>query len=283
MRTRRRAAFVLASAAVCGVGMIAYAGSASAIPALCVPAAPNTTAGNQSCVNGQILPNTGLGGTYHNVSLFTHVATRYLHPGNRSQGGFAKQVTVMYDNDGRINPGTIPNCAVADVANKTVAQAYAACGPAGKNAYLSPPGTISGKASTAPTSNFGACTMVFHGPTTNQVVLYTRVFTTVNSKPACQSISNPGGTTPASQGNVTITLVGTISDSGVAGFGKKLVTPLPTGISLPLDDFYATVKRGSYVQSRCTASPLRIRAIFVYSVSTHPYETDTANFSQPCN
>jgi hypothetical protein len=274
MRTRRRAAFILASAAACGVGMIAYAGSASAIPPPCVPAAPNPTAGNQSCVNGQILPGTGLGSTFKNVSLFTHVATRYLNPGNRPQGGFANRVTVMYDNDGRITPGTIPNCAVAQVANKTIPQAYAACGPAGKNAYLSPPGTMSGKASTAPPSNFGACTMVFHGPTVNQVVLYTRVFTTPNSNPSC-TVSNGGG-------NVTIVLVGTISNANVAGYGKKLVTPLPTGITLPLDDFYATVKRGNYVQSRCTASPLRIRAIFNYSVNTAPYQPDTANFAQPC-
>jgi len=254
--------------------MIAYAGSASAIPAPCVPPAPNPTVGNTSCVNGQILPSTGLGATYKNVSLFTHVATRYLNPGNRAQGGFAKKVTVMYDSDGKITPGTIPNCATADLANKTIPQAYAACGPAGKNAYLSPAGTVSGKASTAPPSNFGACTLVFKGPTANQVLLYTRVFTVVNSNPTCTT-SNGGG-------NVTIVLVGTISNAGVAGFGKKLVTPLPTGISLPLDDFYATVKRGSYVQSKCTTSPLRIRGIFEYSASAHPYETDTANFSQPC-
>jgi hypothetical protein len=275
MRTRRRVAFILASAAALGVGLIAYAGSASAIPAPCVPAAPNTTVGNTSCVNGQILPSTGLGpSTPKNVSLFTHVATRYLHAGDRAKGGFAKEVTVYYDNDGHINPGTIPKCTVANVANKTIPQAYAACGPAGKNAYLSPPGTISGKASTAPPSNFGACTMVFNGPLTNQVVLYTRVFTTVNSNPSC--------TTTNGGGNVTITLVGTISNAGITGYGKKLVTPLPQGITLPLDDFYATVKRGNYVTSTCH-SPLRIRARFVYSVTTAPYQPDTANFAQGCS
>jgi hypothetical protein len=272
MRTRRCAALVLASAALSAVGLFAFAGSASA--ADCIPAAPNPTAGNQSCVNGSILPNTGLGSTFKNVSLYTHVATRYLHAGNRSQGGYANKVTVMYDANGRITPGTIPNCAVADVANKTIPQAYAACGPAGKNAYLSPPGTASGTASTAPPSNFGACTMVFKGPTAFQVVLYTRVFTTVNSHPACSP--SLGG------GNVTIVLVGTISNAGVPGFGKKLVTPLPTGISLPLDDFKATVKRGNYVQAKCAPSPQNIRAIFQYSVSTPPYQTDTANFAQPC-
>jgi hypothetical protein len=275
MRTRKRVAFVLASAAACGVGMMAFASSASAILPLCVPATPNTTAGNQSCVRGQIQPSN-LPGSFANVSLYTQVATRYLHPGNRNAGGFAKEVTVYYDNDGRITPGTIPNCAVADVANKTIPQAYAACGPAGKNAYLSPPGTVSGKASTAPPSNFGACTLVFKGPTANQVVLYTRVFTVANSQPNCTT-SNGGG-------QVTVTLVGTISNANVAGFGKKLVTPLPSGITLPLDNFYATVKRGNYVQARCPAgaSPLKVRARFVYSVSTAPYQPDIANHSAAC-
>jgi hypothetical protein len=291
--TRRRAAFILASAAACAVGLFAYAGSASAIPALCVPPAPNTTQGNQSCVNGQILPATGLGPSVpKNVSLFTHVATRYLNPGNRSKGGFAKQVTVYYDNDGHINPlplGTAPKthrCPLSAVANKTVPQAYAACGPNGKDAYLSPPGTISGKASTAPPSNFGACTMVFQGKDASHVTLFTRVFTTANSAPACSSITHPYTTNSGSanfnnQGQVAVTLEGTIANAGIAGYGKKLVTPLPSGITLPLDDFYATVKRGNYVTSTCH-SPLRIRALFEYSVSTAPYQNDTANFAQAC-
>jgi hypothetical protein len=278
--TRRRTAFILASAAACAVGLFAYASSASAIPPLCVPPAPNATAGNQSCVNGQILPATGLGPSVpKNVSLFTHVATRYLNPGNRSKGGFAKQVTVYYDNDGHINAlpaGTAPKthrCPLSAVANKTIPQAYAACGPNGSDAYLSPPGTVSGKASTAPPSNFGACTLVFQGRDASHVTLYTRVFTTVNSNPTC-AVSNGGG-------NVTVTLEGTIANAGIAGYGKKLVTPLPSGITLPLDDFYATVKRGNYVTSTCH-SPLRIRALFEYSVSTAPYQNDTANFAQSC-
>jgi len=270
--------------------MVAYAGSASAIPTPCVPATPNTTQGNQSCVNAQIVPNTGLGSTFKNISLFTHVATKYLNPGNRSKGGFAKQVTVLWDSNGRINPlalGTAPKthrCALSDVSNKTIAQAYATCGPNGKDAYLSPAGTISGKASTAPVGtptnpagNFGACTMIFQGRDGAHITLYTRVFTTLNSNPAC-STSNTGG-------QVTIVLEGTIANAGVTGFGKKLTVPLPSGITLPLDDFYATVKRGTFVQSKCPAgtSPWNTRAIFVYSVSTHPYETDTANFAQSCN
>ena len=111
MRTRRRAAIIVASAAALGVGLFAFTGSASALT-FCNPPAPNATQGNQSCVNGSITPNTGLGGgARKNISLFTHVATKYLNPGNRSEGGFAKQVTVLYDSDGTINAlpqGTAP-------------------------------------------------------------------------------------------------------------------------------------------------------------------------------
>ena len=60
MRTKRRAALALATAAAVGAGLIAFTGSASAL-SFCTPAAPNPTAGNRSCVNGAITPNTGLG------------------------------------------------------------------------------------------------------------------------------------------------------------------------------------------------------------------------------
>ena len=280
MRTRRRAAIIVASAAALGVGLFAFTGSASALT-FCNPPAPNATQGNQSCVNGSITPNTGLGGgARKNISLFTHVATKYLNPGNRSEGGFAKQVTVLYDSDGTINAlpqGTAPKthrCTVAMVSNKTIPQAYAACGPNGTDAYVSPVGTVSGKASTAPPSNFGACTLIFQGKDASHVTLYTRVFTVPNSNPSC-TVSNGGG-------NVTVVLEGTVANAGVAGFGKKLVTPLPSGITLPLDDFWAVVKRGNYVTSNCIGGTSKIRGIFQYSVSTHPYETDTSNSSQPC-
>jgi len=280
MRTKRRAALALATAAAVGAGLIAFTGSASAL-SFCTPAAPNPTAGNQSCVNGAITPNTGLGSTFKNVSLFTHVSTKYLNPGNKASGGFAKTVSVLYDSDGRITPGTIPTCTTAQLSGKNIAQAWATCGPgagAAHNAYLSPATGVSGRASTAPPSNFNGCTLVFRGPNSGAnptVVLYTRVTLVANGTANCNSpASNTGG-------NSTVLLTGTIAPAGVAGFGKKLVTTGIDALPLPLDDFYATIQRGSYVQAKCTTAPLRIRAVFQYSGTGQA--TDTANFSQPCS
>jgi len=271
MRTRKRAAFILVSAAACGVGLLAYAASAAAVVPACTPA--NST-GNKSGVGMSVSPNNP-----HNVfpassTLTARTCTTYQFPGNKPQGGFAKTVTLLFDSDFAINQAAVANnCQTADVANKTIPAAYAACGPAGKNTYLSPPGTISGKASTAPPSNFGACTMVFRGPTTNQILLYARVFTTPNSNPTC--------TTSNGAGNVTVTLVGTIANAGVAGFGKKLTVPNIDSLTLPLDNFYATVKRGSWFRAKCSATPWQLRGTFVYSGSGQP--TDVANTTQPCS
>lgn len=284
MRTRKRAAFILASAAAFAVGLIAFTGSAVAEPI--VPACtPANTPTNDSCVNLNVTPSNAPA-TFGNSSLGVRTHTNYTSPGNKPQGGFAKTVTLFFDNDFTINTaaGGANNCTTADVANKTVAQAYATCGPAGKNTYLSPPNNLSGKASTAPPSNFGACTMAFKGPTANQVLLYARVFTVANSNPACDSISNPGGGA-LGQGNVTTTLVGTISAANLAGYGKRLTVPNIDQLALPLDDFYATVKRGSYFQAKCPAgaSPWKLRGVFAYSGGPpSPEPTDVVTDTQAC-
>ena len=39
-----------------------------------------------------------------------HTHTNYAHPGNKASGGFAKTVTLLFDNDFALTPGTIPKC-----------------------------------------------------------------------------------------------------------------------------------------------------------------------------
>jgi hypothetical protein len=282
MRRRRRAAFLVASAAALGVGFYAFAGSASGAPV--VPSCNYVnSSGNKSCVKLQVTPSNATP-ALSNSQLGVRTRTLYAQPGNKPQGGFAKTVTLLFDNNFAIttSAGGANNCTTADVANKTVAQAYAACGPAGKNTYLSPPNNLSGKASTAPPSNFGVCTMAFKGPTANQILLYARVFTVANSNPACNSISNPGGGT-LGQGNVTVVLTGTIANAGVAGFGKKLTVPNIDQQALPLDDFYATIKRGAYFKAQCPPSPWNLRGTFAYSGGPpSPQPNDTINTTQAC-
>ena len=167
MRIRGRSAVVLTliAAGALAVGFFAFAASAAADPPACNPGTSATD--NKSCVNFQVLPSNP-GATAEPASLFVHTHTNYAHPGNKAQGGFAKTVTLLFDNDFTITPGTIPKCTTAQLSGKNISQAWATCGPgapATHNAYLSPATAVSGRASTAPPSNFPGCTLVFNGPT----------------------------------------------------------------------------------------------------------------------
>ena len=79
-------------------------------------------------MNFQVLPNNP-----HAIakpaSLFVHTHTNYAHPGNKAQGGFAKTVTLLFDNDFTITPGTTPKCTTAQLSGKNISQAWATCGP----------------------------------------------------------------------------------------------------------------------------------------------------------
>jgi hypothetical protein len=278
MRTRRRAAFVLASVAAVAVGMIAYAATAAADPPACNPGTSATD--NKSCVNFQVLPSNPHA-TLTPASLFVHTHTNYAHPGNKPSGGFAKTVTLLFDSDFAISPTGIPTCSKAQLNGKTIAQAWATCGPgagAAHNAYLSPATAVSGHTSTAPASNFPGCTLAFNGPPSGgnpTITLYARVTLVANGTANC---ANPASNT---SGNTTVVLVGTITPAGVAGFGKKLTVPGIDQLPLPLDDFTALVKRGNYFRAKCTASPWHVRGTFAYSGTTQP--ADVSNPTQACS
>jgi len=278
MRTKKRVAFTLASAAAFAVGFVAFAGSAAAAPPPCNPGSSATD--NKSCVNFQVLPSNP-GPVADPSSLFVHTHTNYAHPGNKAQGGFAKTVTLLFDNDWTITPGTIPKCTTAQLSGKNISQAWSTCGPtsgATHNAYLSPATAVSGRTSTAPTSNFNGCTLVFNGPTVGgnpTVILYARVTLVVNGTANC---ANPASNTA---GNTTVLLQGTIAPAGVAGFGKKLTVPGIDALPLPLDDFTALLKRGNYFKAKCSGSPWHVRGTFAYSGTGQA--ADVSNPTQACS
>ena len=278
MRTKRRAAFVLVTAAALAVGLIAFAASAAADPTPCNPG--TSTTDNKSCVNFQVLPSNPHA-TLTNASLFVHTHTNYAHPGDKANGGFTKTVTLLFDSDFAITPGTIPTCTTAQLSGKNISQAWATCGPgagATHNAYLSPATAVSGKTSTAPPSNFPGCTLVFNGPPSNgnpTVTLYARVTLTPNGTANC---SSPATNTA---GNSTVLLKGTITPAGVAGFGKKLTVPGIDALPLPLDDFTAILKRGSYFKAKCAPSPWNVRGTFAYSGTGQA--ADVSNPTQACS
>jgi hypothetical protein len=276
MRIRGRSAVVLTviAAAALAVGFFAFAASAAADPPACNPGTSPTD--NKSCLNFQVLPNHQAASN----SLFVHTHTNYAHPGDKSMGGFAKTVTLLFDSDFAITPGTIPTCTTAQLSGKNISQAWATCGPgaaAAHNAYLSPASAVSGRASTAPSTNFNGCTLVFRGPNSGSnstVILYTRVTLVTNGIANCA--------TPATNtsGNTTVLLQGTIAPAGVAGFGKKLAIPGVDALPLPLDDFTSILKRGNYFKAKCSATPWKVRGTFAYSGTGQA--ADVSNPTQTC-
>ena len=265
---KRHVVFAIAAA----VAALAIVGSAAAI-----------TNNNSNLSGSKFIPSKLPKITYKAGKLFVHTHTNYAHPGDKAHGGFAKTVTLLFDHDGKINPTGIPTCAGNFSSGTTLKQAWHTCGPgagSSHNAYLSPATGISGRASTAPPSNFNGCVLAFNGRKTSSglptIVLFTRVTLTPNGTANCTKLASN------TSGNTSVTLKGTISNAGVAGFGKKLTVPHIDSAPLPLDDFTTAVKRGHYVSARCHDADhtFRIRGKFVYSGSGQA--PDTVNSTQKC-
>ena len=292
MRTRRRAALLVASAAAFGVGLIAFTGSAGAVVPSCTP--PTTTT-NDSCVKLNVTP-ANPGGTAKAARLFVRTHTNFEDPGNTAAGGEAKTVTLDFDNDFAINQGAVPaTCSEAAVAGKTIAQAYAACGPpAGstKNAYLSTQigltgfgcntathPCVSGQANAAPGIN--ACTLAFKGPAVSGVPTIT-LFARAPIPASGTGQSCDDSPTTLTSGTSTVVLSGKVTTSPLAGYGKRLTVPnIDTKSPLALTDFYAYVKRSNYFTAKCSASPWRLRGLFQYSGTGQA--NDVTSSTQACS
>jgi len=291
MRTRRRAAYVLASAAAFGVGLIAFPGSAAAAAPDCTPP---TTSGNDSCVKLQVSPSNAPGSFSGSQKLFVRTKTNFNSPANCGAGGCAHTVTLDFDNDFKITPGSTPTCSVtkADGGGQDIAGIWADCGPgasAGNNAYLStqvaPTGfgctanpCVSGQAKGFPGIN--ACTLIFNGPlnASNQrtLTLYARAPVT-----ASQCNANPASN---HNGQTNVVLKGTLSASPVAGYGRRLTVTDIENSPLPLIDFYAYIKRGSYFQARCPSgtTPWKLKGLFVFT-SPPSQANDSVSNTQACS
>jgi len=200
-------------------------------------------------------------------------------------------VILDFDNDFRINPGTLATCSTTKANNAgDIAGVWAACGPGaptGSNAYLStqvaPTGfgctanpCVSGQATGFPAIN--ACTLVFNGPNNAQnqrtITLYARAMS------ESQCLSNPATN---HNGTTNVVLSGKLTASPQAGFGRRLTVTDIEQSPLPLIDFYAYVKRGSYFQARCPAgtSPWRLRVRWIFSGTGQA--DDTGASSRACS
>ena len=253
MRIRRRHAAIFAIAAI---GALAAAGAAFAIT------------NNGSTATLTVKPNTGLSKTtFKNAALGVHTHTVFAQPGNKAAGGFVKTVKLYFDSDLKFNTSAAPVCN-KNLANTTEKQAMALCGTA-----------LVGKGTAQATSTAGAtipgCVLAFNGPKNSvgqpTLILHSRFVI----QPPCP---NPSTSTA---GSIDAILKGTVKPANKAGYGLMLDTPNIDTQPLPLKDFTVTVKHGSYLQARCSASPLHLQAVFTYSGTGQ--SPDTANASQACS
>jgi hypothetical protein len=252
MRIRRRRIAIFAVAAI---GALAAAGTAFAIT------------NNTSSVNFTFTPNQGgLTKSFKSGRLFLHTHTNFAHPGIKGQGGFTKRVQLFFDSDIKFNTGAAPTCNVS-LANTTQAQAMQRCGPSligrGAAQAVNPPsGTVKG------------CVLAFNGKKNGAgqptIILHSRF--PMNTCPVNPSTSTGGA--------VDAILTGTLKPANKTGYGKMLDVPNIDTQPLALKDFTTAVKKGTYVQARCTASPLRVQAKFTYSGTGQ--SPDTVNATQPC-
>jgi hypothetical protein len=279
MRTRKRLALLLASAAALGVGLIALPASASAAPPVVPTCTPKPSTASDSCVRGtQSAINAPLGAAFEPIRLGTRVRSVFS-PANDE----TTKVIVRYDDDGRINLAGIPTCPASELSGKNIAQAYEQCGPGADgspasegNAYLSAAGNVSGMASTVPPANLSACTMIFKGADNNHVTLYARAPVTPVS-----GCNNPATNT---SGSVTVIFTGSLTHMPASSpYDMVLTVPNTQTANPSLDDFYATIQRGVTARCPAGASPLKVQGVFDYTTTpTDTVSPPYAGTTDPC-
>jgi hypothetical protein len=282
MRTRSRSAVFLASAAALGVGLIALPASAAAAPPVVPDCTPKPSTGSDSCVRLQVNPLAPpIGPGFENVRLGFRARSAF-DPANDE----ISTLTWRFDDDIALNLAGIPTCPARELFGKNIAQAYEQCGPGADgnpstegNAFLSPPGNVSGIGSTAPPSNLIACLMLFKGSTNNLVTIYARV-PVASATTGCD---NPATNTA---GSATVIFTGQLSHQPPAsGYDWTLRVPDVDFVNPAVDDLYATLSRGGAFRARCPAgtSPHKLQGVFDYTTTpidiiSPPY----AGTTDPC-
>jgi len=277
MRTKRRMAALLCSAAALGVGFIAFPGSAAATAPTPVPTCtfPVTT-GSDSCAKLLVNPVAApIGGTLEPVGLGVRVRSQFTPTTSETTS-----VTLKFDNNISLNLAGIPSCPSTELSGKNISQAYEQCGPGADgsppsegNAYLSPAGAPSGYGSTVGPSNLPACTMIFKGADNTHVTIYARApvtAATCNGNPA----TNTGG-------SVTVLFTGVLS-TVAAPYHTQLKVNGTDAATPALDDFSAFVRRASAFRANCPSgtSPLRMQGIWDYTAAGDANDSFVA--TRPC-
>ena len=224
MRTRRRIAALVVSAAALGVGFVAFPASSAAAPPVVPTCAFPATAGSDSCgsiaVNGVAPP---VGAAYENIKLGVRVRSQFSPATSETTS-----VNLKFDDDIALNLAGIPSCPSSELTGKNIKAAYEQCGPNADgnppsegNAYLSAAGNVSGLGSTVPPANLVACTMIFKGATNNALTIYARA--PVANATAC---NNPATNTG---GSATVLFTGGLTHQPAASpYDGRSTSPTPT-------------------------------------------------------
>jgi hypothetical protein len=283
MRTSKRVALLLASAAALGVGLIAFPASAAATPPVVPSCTPKPSTGSDSCVRGVVKALDGsLGSTQREpISLGTRVRSAFSPATDETT-----KVIVYYDDAGVQNLTGIPLCPASELTGKNLKDAWEQCGPGADgnpvsegNAYLSTGlgNQVSGIASTTVDPGGVACVMIFKGADNNHVTLYSRAPVANASTTGCNNPSTNTG------GNTSVIFTGVISHQPASSPYDYTLTTNGTQAANPaLDDYYATVVRGGVYKAKCE-NPLKIQATFVYtSTPTDTIGPPYAGTTQSC-
>ena len=283
MRTRRRIALSLCSAAALGVGFFAFTGSAAAAPPVVPTCTPPNTTGSDSCAtlrtNANVAP---IGSTLEPIKLGVRVRSIF-----NPQSSETTSVKLQFDEQIALNLTGIPSCPASELTGKSVAQAWEQCGPGADgspasegNAYLSTGlgNNVSGLASTVPNGGGAVgCTMIFKGVDNAHLTIYTRVPLTVAT-----SCDNPA---TATGGTTTVLYTGTLTHQAASSIYDWTLTVPNTQTANPaLDDFYSTVTRGSAFRARCASrspSAHRMLGTWDYTAVGDPNDTGTALHACP--
>jgi len=283
MRTRRRIALLLASAAALGVGLIALPASAAAAPPVVPTCTPPATSGSDSCATLRTTANAApIGSTLEPIKLGVRVRSVFS-----PQSSEATTVKLQFDEQIALNLNNIPTCPSSELTGKTVAQAWEQCGPGADgnppsegNAYLSTGlgNNVSGLASTVPNGGGAVgCTMIFKGADNSHLTIYTRVPLTVAT-----SCDNPA---TATGGTTTVLFTGTLTHQAASSiYDWTLNVPNTQTANPALDDFYSTVTRGSAFRARCASrspSAHRMLVTWDYLAAGDPNDTGTAVHACP--
>jgi hypothetical protein len=255
---------------------MAFAGSAAAAAPTQVPTCtfPNTS-GSDSCAKLLVSPvSAPIGPALEPVGLGVRVRSQFTPASSETTS-----VKLLFDDNAALNLAGIPSCPASKVNGANIATAYNICGPAGSqtdNAYLSPPGAVSGYGSTT-ASGIVACTMIFKGADNTHLTIYARAVAGTTNAP-CNA--NPATNTTA---GATVVFTGALTHQPASSaYDWTLTVPNTQTANPALDDFSAFIRRGSAFRANCPAgqSPLKMQGIWDYTAAGDA--NDTFVSTRPC-